>query len=106
MDTDSFEGGARRDDDSSWHLDKKVPVGLFLMIMIQTATLIYVGTSWKSDIDHRLTNVEAVAAHDSAQEQAIAILKTQTESTNKTLDRLEALILRVDQKIDQKLQVK
>lgn len=46
------------DDEASWHLDKRVPIALIFAFVIQTITLVYVGTNWKSDIDHRVVALE------------------------------------------------
>ena len=47
---------------ADWHLDKKVPIGLIVAIVIQTLTLVYVGATWKAETNGRLTALENSAA--------------------------------------------
>lgn len=42
----------------SWHLDKRVPIGLIFALLVQTITLVYVGSTWKAETDGRLSTVE------------------------------------------------
>jgi hypothetical protein len=75
--------------DSDWHLDKKVPLGLLVMIVVQTITLVYVGTTWKSDIDHRLVVLEKSDDARSPQGNRLTILEQQFSFIQQTLGRIE-----------------
>jgi hypothetical protein len=74
---------------SEWHLDRKVPIGLILMIVVQTITLVYVGTTWKDGIDHRLDNLEKYEASTSMNSTRVTILEQQFISIGQTLKRIE-----------------
>lgn len=80
----------REDDgDRQWHLDKRVPIGLMVMILIQTITFVYFGTSWKSDIDHRLVVLEKSDDSRSMQGNRIVVLETQFSYITDSLRRIE-----------------
>ncbi|MEP6826455.1 MAG: hypothetical protein ABJA10_00105 [Aestuariivirga sp.] len=76
-------------DDGDWHLDKKVPIGLLIMIVIQTMALVYVGTTWKSDIDHRLISLEKSDNSKSLQGDRIIVLEQQFGFITDSLRRIE-----------------
>ncbi len=76
-------------DDGAWHLDKKVPLGLLVMIVIQTLSLVYVGTTWKTDIDHRLNTLEKSDDIRSPQGNRITILEQKFDFIQQTLQRIE-----------------
>ena len=81
---------ARSDvDDGDWHLDKKVPLGLLIMIIIQTLTLVYVGTTWKSDIDNRIAILEKSDAASSADGTRLTILEQQYLFISTTLQKID-----------------
>jgi hypothetical protein len=76
-------------EDVAWHLDRKVPIGLMVMIIIQTLTLVYVGTSWKSDIDHRLFTLEKSDDQKTPQEARLIVLEQKFSFIDATLQRIE-----------------
>lgn len=78
-----------RDDDNEWHLDKKVPIGLLAMIIIQTITLVYVGTAWKSDIDSRIVALEKSEVVNQPNGNRITVLEQKFEFISQTLTRIE-----------------
>lgn len=61
--------------DSQWHLDKKVPLGIILALFVQTITIVYVGTAWKSDVDHRLSDLERTDVSRADNSNRITILE-------------------------------
>lgn len=75
--------------DSDWHLDKRVPLGLLIMIVAQTITLVYVGTTWKSDIDNRLVTLERSDDDRRPQGNRLTILEQQFGFIQQTLGRIE-----------------
>ena len=77
-------------DESQWHLDKKVPITLVALLIIQTVTLVYVGTTWKSDIDHRLIVLEKSDDERRPQESRIIIVEQQLKFISDSLGRIEA----------------
>lgn len=80
--------------DGSWHLDKRVPIGIVVAIAIQTIALVYVGTTWKADIDHRLVTLEKSDDARSPQGNRLTILEQQFIAIQNTL-------IRIERKIDQ-----
>jgi len=68
---------------SEWHLDKRVPLALILTIVVQTAMLgVWVGT---------------IQARVSANERAIEA----SADTAERLARIEAILERVERRLDQ-----
>jgi hypothetical protein len=75
--------------EGQWHLDKRVPIGLILMIVVQTITLVYVGTSWKDGIDHRLDSLEKTESSNAMNPTRITVLEQQFINIGQTLRRIE-----------------
>ena len=88
---------AEHEYESNWHLDKKVPLALVLMIVLQTLTIVYVGTSWKSDIDHRLTTLEKGDVINLAQESRIIVLEQKFDFIHDSLKRIEETVTKKGQ---------
>jgi uncharacterized coiled-coil protein SlyX len=65
-----------------WHLDKRVPIGLILTIIIQTVYM----TWWASKIDSRVSVLES---NSSSQELDVTSLSSQLTALNISLARLE-----------------
>lgn len=84
--------------ESQWHLDRKVPIGLFAMIAIQTFTLIYVGTTWKSDIDNRIGNLEKAETDNAPNPSRILILEQKFEFIIQALARIEKRLDKDDER--------
>lgn len=85
-----------RDSDNEWHLDKKVPLGLLVMIVVQTMTLVYVGTTWKSEIDNRVGNLEKSETTNAPNSTRILILEQQFKFIGTTLERIERKLNKED----------
>jgi hypothetical protein len=77
-----------------WHLDKKVPISILVMFVIQTMTLVYVGTSWKTDIDGRIKALEKSEDRSSSYENRITILEQQFGYIRSDLSEIKALLRR------------
>lgn len=75
--------------DSQWHLDKKVPLGFLLALVVQTITLVWVGVAWKSDVDHRLDQLEKSDALGAPNANRITILEQNLGFIKETLSRIE-----------------
>ena len=93
------DGNGNNNGDGNWHLDKRVPIGLLFMIVVQTVTLVYVGTTWKSDIDHRLFSLERSDSDRSSQSSRIVVLETQFTFIQDSLIRIEQ---KINEKADKK----
>lgn len=74
---------------NSWHLDKKVPVGIIIALIVQTMGMIYVGTTWKDSVEHRLSNVEARQELNKGNRERIVVLEQRLEFIENTLIRIE-----------------
>lgn len=74
---------------SQWHLDKKVPLGFLLALVVQTITLVWVGVAWKSDVDHRLSSLEKTDASRSDNGTRITVLEQNLGFIKETLARIE-----------------
>ena len=46
-------------DDPGWHLDRKVPIGIIIAIVVQTATFFIWASSWTTRMDMRVGYLEA-----------------------------------------------
>lgn len=87
----------RNSDESEWHLDKRVPIAIMVLAFIgQTVTLVYVGTDWKSDIDHRVISLERTDEMRRPQESRILIVEQQLKFIIDTVSRIESKIDRRD----------
>lgn len=64
-----------------WHLKREVSAGHLLT----TIGIIIMGLSWTTDVESRIVKLE-----------------TQQEHTQQALDRIEAVLVRIEDKIDQK----
>jgi len=65
-----------------WHLDKKVPISLVVVLLVQTGSFIW----WASGVDSRITQIELDRVK---QEQQIVTNNDQFLELNTKLTRLE-----------------
>lgn len=72
------DGGnmSNREKENEWHLDKKVPLGIIVALIVQTLTLVVVGVTWKSDVDHRLNELEKTDLSRADNNNRITVLET------------------------------
>jgi hypothetical protein len=77
-----------------WHLDKKVPISIIVMFFIQTITLVYVGTSWKTDIDSRINQLERSEVKTTSYENRITVTEQQLGYIRNDLAEIKALLRR------------
>jgi hypothetical protein len=80
-------------DENAWHLDKKVPIGIIVALLVQTIVLVYVGTTWKVDVESRLGALEKSDARNESQEARIIIMEQQLSYIRESLRRIEGAIL-------------
>lgn len=73
----------------SWHLDKKVPLGIIFAIILQTLTLVVIGTIWKTQTDSRLEALEKVDFGRQSHENRITILEQKFSYIQESLQRIE-----------------
>jgi len=81
-----------KDDDaeSSWHLDKKVPITLILAILAQTFTFGWWGASTGARIDH----LERQATQSAPQGERIIRLETKLDGVAEAIADIKILIRR------------
>jgi hypothetical protein len=72
-----------------WHLDKKVPIGIIVALLLQTMTFIYVGTAWVTEVDFRIGNIERQNEDRKSQEGRIIVMEQQLRYISESLGRIE-----------------
>lgn len=72
-----------------WHLDKKVPIGIILALVIQTISFFVVATSWKTSVDGRLVRLEEIVSDNKSQGDRIIVLEQQLKFIADSLTRIE-----------------
>jgi len=81
-----------------WHLDRKVPISIIIALFVQTMTFIWVGVTWKAEVDISLVTLKAQVSGNtdlnSKQEPRIIVLEQQLRFIADTLAR-------IDRKLDQ-----
>lgn len=76
------------DDQSRWHLDKRVPIALILTIMMQT-----IGVVWYvSKLDSRVMALESFAADNKGVLTDSAVLRTRLDNIERSLLRIERAV--------------
>lgn len=76
-------------DDGNWHLDKRVPIGLVVMIIVQTIVFVFAGTSWKSAVDNRLDTLEKYAVETTRLADNAADTKTEISNQGQRIGQNE-----------------
>lgn len=72
-----------------WHLDKKVPIGIILALVLQTISFFVIATSWKTTVDGRLGRLEEIVSDNKSQGDRIIILEQQLKFIADSLKRIE-----------------
>ena len=80
--------------DKDWHLDKKVPVSIIFGLVVQTITLVYVGTTWKADVDYRIATLEKAEHDRKSQESRIIVLEQGIAYIRNDLQEIKSLLKR------------
>jgi hypothetical protein len=79
----------------AWHLDKKVPLGIIFAIIMQTVTLVVIGTVWKTQTDSRLEALEKTDLGRSGLNDRVIILEQKFNYIQESLGRIEEKIERI-----------
>lgn len=77
-----------------WHLDKKVPIGLIIALVLQTLFFTITGTAWKVDVDSRLSALERADSGQASHENRITILEQQFGYIRSDLAEIKTLLRR------------
>lgn len=78
--------------DNSWHLDKRVPITIIGLFITQTLGLTYVGTTWKADIENRVTTLERAEDRNANHETRITVLEQGVLRIREDLTEIKQLI--------------
>ncbi len=77
-----------------WHLDKKIPIGLFLGLLVQTIVITSWGTSKFENIDNRITNLEKSDGSQASHENRLVVLEQQFSYIRSDLAEIKVLLKR------------
>jgi hypothetical protein len=80
----------RDDEDTKWHLDKKVPIALILAIIGQTVVM----TWWAATLSQRVDMLERNAAAAVPRLESVIRLEAKMDLVNSTLQELKAIVNR------------
>ena len=81
---------------TEWHLDKRVPIGLILAILVQTAAL----GIWLGDLNSRVSSIE----HSRYTREQGLVAEEKINQNRLQVDRLEARTVRTLDSINAKLE--
>jgi hypothetical protein len=78
--------------DNRWHLDKKVPVGIILVLLFQGVAGIWAIADIKKDVellkDARMEQRERDSRQDKAATEAVQLVRADIKALSEKLDRL------------------
>lgn len=77
-----------------WHLDKKVPIGLFVGFIVQTIVITAWFTSKFENVDNRISNLEKSDNSQQTHENRITILEQQFSYIRSDLAEIKTLLRR------------
>jgi hypothetical protein len=75
-------------DDSNWHLDKKVPIALILAMAMQTAGVVW----WGATTSERLSALERKADAVAPQAERLARVETKLESVQTGIAEIKSIL--------------
>lgn len=82
----------KRRDADSWHLDKKVPLGLIVAMLLQTGGVFYAYAELRKDIEYLRLQVHVQEQRDNRQDadmkEAMNLLRESLSTLNAKMDRL------------------
>lgn len=84
--------GSAKNNHEGWHLDRRMPITIILAVVMQTIVAIYIGTTWKTEIDYRLRNVERHIEERRSQEPRIITMEQQLRYLVESMRRIETLL--------------
>lgn len=83
-------------DESQWHLDKRVPIGIIGAIIFQTITFVALGSQWMAKTDLRLDALERATDERKTQgdrlivlEQKLGFIKDTVETIARRLEGID-----------------
>jgi hypothetical protein len=75
-------------DDSNWHLDKKVPIALILAMAMQTAGVVW----WGATTSERLSALERKADAAAPQAERLARVETKLEAVQNGISEIKSIL--------------
>jgi len=72
-----------------WHLDKRVPIGIIVALVIQTIAFFTIAAAWKTSVDVRIERLEEIAVASNKQGDRILILEQKFSYIVESLNRIE-----------------
>ena len=81
-------------DDISWHLDKKVPLGLILALLVQTVVITSWGSAKFENYEGRIMNLEKNDDAQQAYERRITVLEEKFNYIRDDLSEIKSLLQR------------
>lgn len=95
--TDDYRGPGRRDVETSWHLDKKIPISFIASLVLLTVSGFSAYRELKTDVELvkatgvTLTVMDAKISAD--HQQSLVAIASQLTTINSRMDQLYALLL-------------
>lgn len=77
-----------KDDDTKWHLDKKVPIAMIVTIAMQTAGFVW----WAASLSERVNTLERDALRSAPYAERIVRLETKMESIADGIQEIKRLL--------------
>ena len=81
-------------DENAWHLDKKVPLGLILALLVQTIVITSWGSAKFENYEGRITNLEESDDAQQAYERRITVLEEKFNYIRDDLTEIKELLQR------------
>lgn len=81
-------------EDISWHLDKKVPIGLILALLVQTIVITSWGTAKFENINNRVENLEKSDITKQSHENRITRIEENMAYIRSDLAEIKTLLQR------------
>lgn len=78
----------------SWHLDKKVPIGLIIALMVQTVVITSWGSAKFENYEGRIANLEKSDDAQQTYERRITVLEEKFNYIRDDLAEIKALLQR------------
>ena len=81
-------------DENAWHLDKKVPLGLILALLVQTVVITSWGSAKFENYEGRIMNLEKNDDAQQAYERRITVLEEKFNYIRDDLSEIKSLLQR------------
>lgn len=76
-------------DDTSWHLDKKVPIAIIVTLVAQSLIFIWVGATWKAGLDYRIDALERADASRKPQDERFIRLEERVIGIANLIEKID-----------------